>query len=464
MTYYNAIENLVKKVHEKIYFPINIVISSFSANHIDEEFEYAERDINDILNDIIPNEDNISLIWINNEHQICSMSQRVFNKFSSEPNNISLETHLKHFKYIASTKDEKYKIYVQPLSESITSRQNGFLVEHDFIHVDNKYEFKKVVLPSFADFRYKNLYNYTDQEAFINAVLIEFIIRNATLNNLLPSSFNSELEPLELESEEAFEIRVQVDFLNQEKDLDAILIKNYGLNYYEITTLETPSYLYQENSSQTNISVLIKEQESPIKNIQLNLELSEEELCTFVKKMKEQYTNKKSETLDIRNRLNADFVHQASNIINKFPKKSFKKQQDSIIKALFVFDFIQAKKLEIDYLNHQIETDYAIKKQEIDTEYTQILEQKHNEKNRTQNHKDRGTCLENEIRALSKKKEREIKNLEKELTKDKAAYPKINTKYETSIFHTLKHLLDEAPNQLKKIYAHIQKFLTEQRT
>jgi hypothetical protein len=224
MTYYDAINNLLDTIDDTLTFPINIIIFLCNADYIHSELEYEKRDIKKILLDDIPNIKHLSIVWIDSQNNINSRSWEHLHQCCSE----TLENILKPYKYITATKDKKYKIYLSPLSDEIEYEIDGFVRKDNFVFMDAKYEFNEIVLPSYTDYRYQNLYNYEKEKEFINAIYIEFIIRSIAHNHLLLKPLFSELEPNELETEEEFEIRYEIDFGNQEKEIDNILTQHYN--------------------------------------------------------------------------------------------------------------------------------------------------------------------------------------------------------------------------------------------
>ncbi|WP_415397807.1 hypothetical protein [Sulfurimonas sp. CS5] len=449
----------MNEVDDKLNFPINIVVYSYSANYIYVEFEYEQRDICEILHDDIPNSEDLLIEWIDNKNNINSISCDQSTIISSETNDLTIENHLKRHKYIATTKDKKYNIYLLPLPDKIEYDNNGFVQKKDFVYEDKKYEFNEVVLPTFNHYRYKNLYNYKEEKGFINAILIEFIVRNAIYNDLLENSFNSELEPLEFETEEEFEIRAIVDFLNQEKKIDNILIKQYGLSYAEITTLGV-TFRYSVGSflDEENVSMLIKNPVTPINEIKLNFELSEKELLDQVVKIKENYEQELLSTFNFEEKLNASYIEQAHKVLNKY-KKTFTIRQDSIIKALFTFDYIKANKLNIDFMNQTLDENYEVERTKIKQKYKSLIDKKYIEKMAVQGNPKSIEETEKEISALQREEKRELKIHENDLSKQKYKYRKMKTKYPDSIFYEIATLLNETPGRIKNLHTYIHKFL-----
>ncbi len=162
MTYYDAINNLLDTIDDTLTFPINIIIFLCNADYIHSELEYEKRDIKKILLDDIPNIKHLSIVWIDSQNNINSRSWEHLHQCYSE----TLENILKPYKYITATKDKKYKIYLSPLSDEIEYEIDGFVRKDDFVFMDAKYEFNEIVLPSYTDYRYQNLYNYEKEKEY----------------------------------------------------------------------------------------------------------------------------------------------------------------------------------------------------------------------------------------------------------------------------------------------------------
>ena len=392
MTYYDAINNLLDTIDDTLTFPINIIIFLCNADYIHSELEYEKRDIKKILLDDIPNIKHLSIVWIDSQNNINSRSWEHLHQCYSE----TLENILKPYKYITATKDKKYKIYLSPLSDEIEYEIDGFVRKDDFVFMDAKYEFNEIVLPSYTDYRYQNLYNYEKEKEFINAIYIEFIIRSIAYNHLLLKPLFSELEPNELETEEEFEIRYEIDFGNQEKEIDNILTQHYGLGYQEMNALEMAyTHSFMNGLDKENISMQLKYPESPIQTLQLNFDLTEKELVDQIVKMKENYKLEQSSIFNFEEKLNQDYLNQVNEVLKKFPK-SFVKKQDLIIKALFAFDFIQAKKLDIDYKNQQIKVNIQAESIRIEQKYKKLIDKKNIEKQIVKNNPAAATVPEDQ--------------------------------------------------------------------
>ena len=116
--------------------------------------------------------------------------------------------------------------------------------------------------------------------------------------------------------------------------------------------------------------------------------------------------------LNLKERVSEEYLVKANEVLEKFPK-SFEKKKDDLIKALFIFDYIQAKKLDIDRLNKEAQE-------------------------------------ENEMTQNKKEKDLELIN-----------YPKMNPSYSESIFYEIGKRIQEKAGQDKKIHNHIHKFLEQ---
>jgi len=138
---------------------------------------------------------------------------------------------------------------------------------------------------------------------------------------------------------------------------------------------------------------------------------------------------KKSNYFPLREKINKKYLQEATIIINKFPK-SFQKKQDDLIKALFLFDYIETRKKLIDQLNIPIHKEYKNMKKELNKYNLSPIEKK-----------------------------LELQNIDEQLYEALLKYPKMDPKYEDSIFYEVASILGEKAGQCKKLYNHIHKFI-----
>lgn len=427
MSFYDSVNTLLEKNKIKLDYPINIVMGYKNSNFIDIELYEPDKKIDKILNnkkivsidEILNNKkivnDDFIIIWEKEENEI------YFESDSDSTNifkNISLEKVLNKYKYLGTTKDNKFKIYLFPIPDSLESTE-------------------ECQLPNFNNMKYQYLYKYENESQFTNAIYIEFMVRNAIYNNLYSDISIIEENPLPNESEEEFDVRITQLLEEKRIENDEILIKHYGFNYDEISNLNLTIFKDDINNDDYNEFFLSKVPiiEKPTDESILNLSLTEKELIKNVKKLKNIYDNQMRIHSNFQ-KINKKFKENADDIINKFPK-SFEKKKDQLIKALFIFDYIQAYNKSIDELNISVKKEYEAKKLKIKKEY--INEQE--------------------------KAKKELREIEKELKEDLVNHTKMDpSKYDDSVFNEIASIINEKPKQCTKIHNFIHKFLQKQIT
>jgi len=457
MTYYDAIKKLLTKIDDELDFPINIVFNNLNSNYINVEFEYGKRDVDDILHDKIPNSENLSIVWLDANNDINFRSCNHLSKYSASE--LGIHKYLESYKHIGTTKNEKYNIYLVLLPDTVEYGKSGFLLKEGFAYEDLAYKFDDIFLPFFNQFKYKNLYNYKEEKSFINAILIEFIVRSAMYNNLLPDSFSCGLESIASESEEEFDMRVELDFQNQIKKCNDTLFKHYGIGYDDVTTLGmTLQRLDFDTLYKKDESILIQYRELSSKNIQVNVNTTETEVLNQFRNIQEEYKKELILGCNLGEMVNQDYLNRVNQVLEKFPE-SFKKKQDAIIKALFIFDFIQAKKLYVDMNNQAIKDDCKAEEIRINQLYEPKIQKKYIELKKCQNNSQRLKLKEHEIKILQKEQTQALKEFKDDPFHKPYKYSKMNTQYADSIFYVISKLLDEKAGQVKKLHSHIYKFL-----
>ena len=414
MTFHDTIQIILEKTNNKLCSPVNVVISFYNANYI--ELELEERSIDQILLDKIPEIEHLSIQWIDDQNSINIQS---YNKeapnslssyqISSGNNDLNMEKHLEKNHYIGTTKNNQFKIYLANfIADEMKIEENGFIYNKSFAYYEHKYEFNHIELPSIKDYKYQNLYNYKDVEHFRYAILVEFILRQIRYNNLVPDQLTVTLQPKESETEEELELRANKETQNIENNINDILLAHFGLTYNEILGLQNIHNYWHTKAFQENELVLeIKYPSSPIKDCKMDFRLSKEKLIEQIKKKKENFDNEMNSCPNIKDKLSKEYLDKANEILDKFPKK-FKIQQKQLIEALYIFDYIQASKLDIDEYN----------------------------KNKDKLFKDDEVSISNIM-----------------------PYPKMDTKGDDNFFHKIAQNITIEKGQAKKIHNHIHKFL-----
>lgn len=460
MTYIEAIQKLLESIDEELSLPIHIVFYFYNANYINLKIEadIKKKSIDEVLCYQIPNYEHFSIVW-NDNNDVCFRSWHHLTKLKSD--NSSIESHLEPYKHISTTKDGKYNIFLALLPDEKKRERDGVRYIEYLVEDDTKYEFNEVVLPTFSEYRYQNLYKYTEENEFLNAILIEFIVRNATYNNLLPNSYTCELESLEYESDEEFEIRAEMNFRDQEKKIDNTLRKNYGLGYEEISALaKTYNHSYADVLQESQISQLIKYPQAPIQKIELNFELSEEEILQRVKSHKRDFDDEQAMLFNYKTKIKGEYLEKALEVIKKFPSQSFKKCQNSIITAIYVYDYVQAAKLNINKLNQLIQDEYKAKREKIEVSYKQLQTSKDKQiKDLLKPNKD-VEHLKKEKENLLKEQEQAFEKHKKELRRELHRNPKVKIdENNDSIYHEVAYVLEAQAGQMKKIHDYIKNFM-----
>lgn len=467
MTFTSAINLSLEKIYIKLNYPINILMGYKNSEYIDIELFGTNKKIDEILNNAIIDND-LSVIYENEKKEVCFDTNGSLSVIYS--NNLSIEEILDSYKYLGSTQDNKFNIYLFLLPEN-----NKILID-GIIRIDDEIQY-----PEINVFKYQNLYNYQDEEAFINAIYIEFIIRNARYNNLLLSNSTIKENIIDGETDYDFDYRTMMLLEEKREIIDKILLNSYGLDFYQITRIDLIMSKDRNLEESKNISFKLKSIEPAHKNIVLSINLPREELLNKVNELKDEYEKNKNSFIPLKEKLNKNFVEEADNIINKFPM-SFKKKQDQLIKALFIFDYIESHNKAIDELNIPIKEKYEATKIEISNKYLKKQEQFKKEVEIFKGYKKEADNLEERIKIEKQSSyqktinmlEKNIKNLErnerkelleakKEMEENLSYHTKMDPlKYKDSIFNEIALLIGEKSKQCTKVHNFIHKFLKKQ--
>ena len=417
MTFNDAIVKLLEVIGFRHSYPIKIIMGLKNSQYIDLQlFDGDNLDI--ILKSSILDINDLSIVWLDNKEQLNMQSFEHASIFTSNKESDLMQICLKSYKFVGKTSDNRYEVYLYLLPDDIENTIDGIT-----------YKNNEIQLPDFQHFKYQNLYTYQNEDKFINAILIEFIVRNARYNNLLSDMLTLEESYLDGETDEEYELRTMILLQEKEKQIDDILLQNYGLNSYEIQQLDLTIFKSVNIEDEQDISIQLSTFEPIYKNIVLDPRLPEEEYLEKAKSLRDQYKKEKNNYFPLREKLNKKYLQEAIIIINKFPK-SFPKKQDSLIKALFLFDYIETRKKLNDQLNIPIHKEYENMKKEL-TKYD----------------------------LSPKEKKLELQDIDERLYAALLEYPKMDPKYEDSIFHEVALLLNEKAGQCKKLYNHIHKFI-----
>ena len=155
-----------------------------------------------------------------------------------------------------------------------------------------------------------------------------------------------------------------------------------------------------------------------------------------------------------------------------------------IIKALFIFDYVQAHNKSIDELNIPTKEEYETKKIEINNKYSKKREEARKEIEKFEAYKKEAANFEEEIRiekqnthqktidtlkkniiGFERNEKKELREIEKKLKNKLERHTKMDpSKYDDSIFNEIASIINEKPKQCTKIHNFIHKFLEKQIT
>lgn len=448
MTFTSAINLSLEKIDIKLNYPINILMGYKNSEYIDIELFGTNKKIDEILNNAIIDND-LSVIYENEKKEVCFDTNGSSSVIYS--NNLSIEEILDSYKYLGRTQDNKFNIYLFLLPEN-----NKILID-GIIRIDDEIQY-----PEINVFKYQNLYNYQDEEAFINAIYIEFIIRNARYNNLLLSNSTIKENIIDGETDYDFDYRTMMLLEKKQEIIDEILLNSYGLDFYQIIKIDLIMSKDRNLEESKNISFKLKSIEPAHKDIVLSINLPREELLNKVNELKDEYEKNKNSFIPLKEKLNKNFVEEADNIINKFPM-SFKKKQDQLIKALFIFDYIESHNKAIDELNIPIKEKYEATKIEISNKYLKTQEQLKKEVEKFKGYQKTINMLEKNIKNLERNERKELLEAKKEMEENLSYHTKMDPlKYKDSIFNEIALLIGEKSKQCTKVHNFIHKFLKKQ--
>lgn len=400
MTYKDVIKKLLNKAGNELTYPVNINVYFLSANHIQFELDNG-RDINEILKDEIKSIDHIAIRWLDNQNKINTVSlvddDCQVTKTCNSTDKLTKES-FNNKTFISTSKDNKFRYLLCPSKETIEIEENGFVKEETLEYEKGVYEFEKIVLPKFEDYKYKNLYVYDKEEEFINTILLEFILRHVNHNNLAPDIIEIYI-PIEGNmTEEELELEEYLKFQKIKNEINRKLINIFGLSYDEINELIlTYNKYYFESLEENNIVTELKFTPPFFKNIEINLMHSKEKLIEEIVKLKDEFDREFESCLNLKEIVSKEYLIKANEVLEKFPK-SFKKKKDDLIKALFIFDYIQAYNKNIDELNIPTKKKYENKKKEINNKYLKKQEEVKKEIEKFEAYKKEAVNFEEKIR------------------------------------------------------------------
>jgi len=292
MTFYDTIDEILSMINANLEYPIPIVMGLQNSNYIDVEL--LDNNLDMILKNKIPDTNDLSVVFIDNkDNKVVFQSYDNLCKYESNNGRNLIHDYLKSFEHIGKTTDKKYDLYLFLLPDEIENTIDGIT-----------YKNNEIQFPDFQHFKYQNLYTYQDEDKLINAILIEFIVRNARYNNLLLDMLTLEESYLDGETDEEYELRTMILLQEKENQIDNILLQNYGLNAYEIRQLDLTIYKSVDIEDEQDISIELSTFEPIHKNIILDPRLPEEEYLEKAKYLKDQYEKEKNNYFPLKERLN----------------------------------------------------------------------------------------------------------------------------------------------------------------
>lgn len=212
------------------------------------------------------------------------------------------------------------------------------------------------ILPYRDKYKYTHLDQYEEHE-LLEIFSIELVLRYIDFHNTLIQE--NTYYKMDSETDEEFEIRLHLEEINLNNELNKKLLRNFGLDTYEISSLflmHPYNEYYDENSSE-NITCKYYIKQPNILNIDLDLNKSLEELISTVTEHKKEFDYNNSNAIDLLNKLNEVYANKIKIAFSDF-KGTFAEQKKVMIDALFTFDYIEARNEQISRLNKTIEDEY----------------------------------------------------------------------------------------------------------
>jgi len=205
-----------------------------------------------------------------------------------------------------------------------------------------------------TDYRYRHLEQY-DENELMQVFSIELILRYHDYHKILEQE--TFCERLDSESEEEFDIRMDLCQFERLQKLDEQTTRHFGLLLGEISRMYIMHPYNDFTQENDEVTILIRcPSQTSIINIDLDLNLSEEELIAIVLKHKKSFDDN-SKVIDFFKRVNDIYADKIQVAFTDFPIK-FSEKRKAIIDALFIFDYIQDRQNAINELNEEAKNSY----------------------------------------------------------------------------------------------------------
>lgn len=200
------------------------------------------------------------------------------------------------------------------------------------------------LLPNLNSYKYQYLNKYTGDE-FINAFVLELIIRIVEINDLMDNEMIYENIDFTIENGE-FKVGDTIKVQEDSKEKDSFSI-NFGLSSSYLANLFMMHPYYQEEEKSDLLDFTYNFSSDSIITKEINLDLTEDELIDDILKLKRTYES----SLDPLKTLHIDLKNKIKKMLKKMPD-TMKIKEQGVIKALFTYDYVQARNKQIDSYNN----------------------------------------------------------------------------------------------------------------
>lgn len=233
--------------------------------------------------------------------------------------------------------------------------------------LDNDIDEFDTILPFRNTYKYTHLQQYKENE-ILELFAIELVLRYIEFHKIL--ILEEFYDTIDGETDIEFETRVYLEGLESEEKLNKQLIEQFGLNTEELTNffLVHPfNGCYNDDSSDMRIHIYCKNKTN-ILNIELDLNLSQEELISTIIEHKKNFDDTNLRSINLLGKVNDIYSDKIKAAFTHFPD-GFIEKKKAMIDALFVFDYVISRQKEIGKLNTEIKHNYNKTKIDIINRY-----------------------------------------------------------------------------------------------